>query len=126
MNGMKMPLALIMAIAVQAGGMLWYVSKIDSKVEIMYSKYEKSNQEAVIENQIMMRLDLASVMDGMIIGHQQIEELTKMVEELQEKTQKLIKAKNNQGNALKKLKKQIKLKQDKKNKKKKKKNNDSA
>ena len=123
---MKMPLALIMAIAVQAGGMLWYVSKIDSKVEIMYSKYEKSNQEAVIENQIMMRLDLASVMDGMIIGHQQIEELTKMVEELQEKTQKLIKAKNNQGNALKKLKKQIKLKQDKKNKKKKKKNNDSA
>ena len=126
MNGMKMPLALIMAIAVQAGGMLWYVSKIDSKVEIMYSKYEKSNQEAVIENQIMMRLDLASVMDGMIIGHQQIEELTKMVEELQEKTQKLIKAKNNQGNALKKLKKQMKLKQDKKNKKKKKKNNDSA
>ena len=123
---MKMPLALIMAIAIQAGGMLWYVSKIDSKVEIMYSKYEKSNQEAVIENQIMMRLDLASVMDGMIIGHQQIEELTQMVEELQEKTQKLIKAKNNQGNAIKKLKKQIKLKQDKKKKKKKKKNNDSA
>ncbi len=39
MDGMKMPLALIMAIAIQAGGMLWYVSKIDSKVEIMYSKY---------------------------------------------------------------------------------------
>jgi len=126
MNGMKMPLALIMAIAVQAGGMLWYVSKIDSKVAIMYSKYEKSNQEAVIENQIMMRLDLASVMDGMIIGHQQIEELTQMVEELRQKTTKLIKAKNNQGNAIQKLKKQIKLKQDKKKKKKKKKDNDSA
>ena len=126
MNGMKMPLALIMAIAVQAGGMLWYVSKIDSKVEIMYSKYEKSNQEAVIENQIMMRIDLANVVEGMAIGHEQIEQLTQMVEELQERTNKLIKAKNNQGNAIQKLKKQIKLKQDKKKKKKKKKDNDSA
>ena len=106
--------------------MLWYVSKIDSKVAIMYSKYEKSNQEAVIENQIMMRIDLANVVEGMAIGHEQIEQLTQMVEELQERTNKLIKAKNNQGNAIQKLKKQIKLKQDKKKKKKKKKDNDSA
>jgi len=102
MNGMKIPLALIFAIVLQAGGMLWYVSKIDSKVEIMYSKYQASNQQEVIENQIMMRLDLASVMDGMIIGHQQIEELTQMVEELRKKTQILIKAKNNQAKELKK------------------------
>ena len=126
MNGMKMPLALIMAIAVQAGGMLWYVSKIDSKVEIMYSKYEKSNQEEVIENQIMMRLTLADVVDSMAIGHEQIEELTQMVEELRQKTQQLIKAKNNQGNAIKKLKQQIKNKQDKKKKKKKTKGEDAA
>jgi len=123
---MKMPLALIMAIAIQAGGMLWYVSKIDSKVEIMYSKYEQANQEAVLENQIMMRLDLANVVKGMAIGHEQIEQLTQMVEELRQKTSKLIKAKNNQGNAIQKLKKQIKLKQDKKKKKKKKKDNDAA
>ena len=123
---MKMPLALIMAIAIQAGGMLWYVSKIDSKVEIMYSKYEQANQEAVIENQIMMRIDLANVVEGMVVGHEQIELLTEMVEELQTKTSKLIKAKNNQGNAIKKLKKQIKLKQDKKKKKKKKKKDEDA
>jgi|TARA_R110002167_G_scaffold220757_1_gene425371 hypothetical protein len=123
---MKMPLALIMAIAVQAGGMLWYVSKIDSKVEIMYSKYKQANQEAVIENQIMMRLDLADVVEGMAIGHEQIEQLTQMVEELRQKTQQLIKAKNNQGNAIKKLKQQIKNKQDKKKKKKKTKGEDAA
>ena len=122
MNGMKIPLALIFAIVLQAGGMLWYVSKIDSKVEIMYSKYQASNQQEVIENQIMMRLDLASVMDGMIIGHQQIEELTQMVEELRKKTQILIKAKNNQAKAIKELKKAIKPQK----KKKKKKNKDSA
>ena len=126
MNGMKMPLALIMAIAVQAGGMLWYVSKIDSKVEIMYSKYEKSNQEEVIENQIMMRLDLANVVEGMAIGHEQIEQLTQMVEELRQKTQQLIKAKNNQGKTIKKLKQQIKNKQDKKKKKKKTTGEDAA
>ena len=126
MNGMKMPLALIMAIAVQAGGMLWYVSKIDSKVEIMYAKFQQSNQEAVLENQIMMRLDLSSVVEGQAITSTQIEQLTQMVEELRQKTQQLIKAKNNQGKAIKKLKQQIKNKQDKKKKKKKTKGEDAA
>ena len=121
MNGMKMPLALILAIAVQAGGMLWYVSKIDSKVELMYSKYQESNQQEVIKNQIMMQIDLANVVEGMEVGHTQIEELTQMVEDLRNKTQQLIKAKNNQGKAIKKLKQQIKNKQDNKKKKKKKK-----
>ena len=126
MNGMKMPLALILAIAVQAGGMLWYVSKIDSKVEIMYSKYQESNQQEVIKNQIMMQIDLANVVEGMEVGHTQIEELTQMVEELRNKTQQLIKAKNNQGKAIKKLKQQIKNKQDNKKKKKKKKQDNNV
>ena len=123
---MKMPLALVLAIAIQAGGMLWYVSKIDSKVELMYAKYEQANQEAVIENQIRMSIDLYTVVESMEIVNTQLEQLTQMVEELRQKTQKLIKAKNNQGNAIQKLKKQIKLKQDKKKKKKKKNDNDSA
>ena len=123
---MKIPLALVMAIAVQAGGMLWYVSKIDSKVEIMYDKFQKSNQQEVLENQIMMRLDLSSVVEGQAITSTQIEQLTQMVEELRMKTQQLIKAKNNQGNAIKKLKQQIKNKQDKKKKKKKTKAEDQA
>lgn len=123
---MKIPLALVMAIAVQAGGMLWYVSKIDSKVEIMYAKFQKSNQQEVLENQIMMRLDLSSVVEGQAITSTQIEQLTQMVEELRKKTQQLIKAKNNQGNAIKKLKQQIKNKQDKKKKNKKAKAEDQA
>ena len=121
MNGMKIPLALVMAIAVQAGGMLWYVSKIDSKVEIMYDKFQKSNQQEVLENQIMMRLDLSSVVEGQAITSTQIEQLTQIIEELRKKTQQLIKAKNNQGNAIKKLKQEIKNKQNKKKKEKKKK-----
>jgi len=126
MNGMKMPLALIMAIAMQAGGMLWYVSKIDSKVEIMYTKYEKSNQEAVIENQIRMSIDLYNVVEGMAIVTTQLEQLTQMVEELRKKTQILIKAKNNQGKAIKKLKSDLKKKQKKNKQKKNKQNTESS
>ena len=40
MEGMKMPLAIILAVAVQAIGLVWYVSKIDSKVEVMYTEYQ--------------------------------------------------------------------------------------
>jgi hypothetical protein len=111
---MKMPLALVMAIVVQAGGMLWYVSKIDSKVEIMYAKYEQSNQQAVIENQVRMSIDLYNVVEGMALVTTQLEELTQMIEELRGKTQQLIKAKNNQSKSIKKLKQDVKKKQDKK------------
>ena len=31
MNGMKIPMALIFAVILQAVGLVWYVSKIDSK-----------------------------------------------------------------------------------------------
>ena len=121
-----MPLALIMAIAIQAGGMLWYVSKIDSKVEIMYTKYEKSNQEAVIENQIRMSIDLYNVVEGMATVTTQLEQITQMVEELRKKTQILIKAKNNQGKAIKKLKSDLKKKQKKNKQKKNKQNTESS
>lgn len=115
---MKMPLALVFAIIVQAGGMLWYVSKIDSKVEIMYSKYQEANQQEVIENQVRMKIALDSVVEGMESSILQIEILTETIEELTTKTQKLLKAKNNQAQAIKKLKQQLKSKQDKKKKKK--------
>jgi hypothetical protein len=125
MNGMKIPLALVMAIAVQAGGMLWYVSKIDSKVEIMYSKFQASNEKQVIENQVRMAIDLSNVVEGMAITSTQLEDLTLMIEELRKKTQILIKAKNNQGKAIQKLKSDLKKKQDKQKKKKKKKDKET-
>ena len=44
MNGMKIPMALIFAVVLQAIGLVWYVSKIDSKVEILYTTFEEENQ----------------------------------------------------------------------------------
>ena len=40
MNGMKFNAALIFAIVLQAVALVWYVSKIDSRVNILYEKYD--------------------------------------------------------------------------------------
>ena len=61
MNGMKIPMALIFAVVLQAIGLVWYVSKIDSKVEILYTTFEEENQKEVIENQVKMKLDLENI-----------------------------------------------------------------
>jgi|TARA_R100001530_G_scaffold135844_1_gene114161 septal ring factor EnvC (AmiA/AmiB activator) len=107
MNGMKIPLAIILAVSVQAIGLVWYVSKVDSKVDIMYTKYQKSNQESVIENQIRMRLDLANVIDGLVVTSTQIEQLTQMVEKVRKSNATLVKQNKNIKNTIANLKKQI-------------------
>ena len=107
MNGMKVPLAIILAVAVQAIGLVWYVSKIDSKVEILYSQYQESSQEAVIENQVRMRIDLKNVVDGLVVTSTQIEQLTQMVEKVRKSNNQLVNQNNKIKNTITNLKKQI-------------------
>jgi hypothetical protein len=107
MNGLKIPLAIILAVSIQAIGLVWYVSKIDSKVETLYSEYQKSNQESVLENQIRMRIDLANVIDGLIVTSTQIEQLTQMVEKVRKTNTTLVKQNKNIKNTITNLKKQI-------------------
>ena len=72
MNGMKIPAAIVLAIALQAGAMLWYVSGIDHRVSTMYEEYQKSNQKAVIENQVRMEMDLQEVIKAVVGMGQQV------------------------------------------------------
>ena len=72
MNGMKVPLAIVMAIAIQAGAMLWYVSGIDHRVTTMYTEYQKSNQKAVIENQVRMEMEVKEVIKAVVGVGQQV------------------------------------------------------
>jgi len=104
---MKIPLAIILAVSIQAIGLVWYVSKVDSKVEIMYSEYQKTNQEAVIENQVIMRIDLKNVVDGMATTTIQIKQLTQMVEKLRKSNAQLVNQNKNIKNNLANLKQQI-------------------
>ena len=78
MNGMKIPMALIFAVVLQALGLVWYVSKIDSKVEILYTTFEEENQKEVIENQVKMKLDLQNIIA-------EVNELKKVIKKLRNK-----------------------------------------
>jgi len=107
MNGMKVPLAIVMAIAIQAGAMLWYVSGIDHRVSTMYEEYQQSNQKAVIENQVRMEMNLQRGMEALAITAVQVDKLTNISEKLKKSNNTLV----NQNKAIKKqlenIKKQI-------------------
>ena len=107
MNGMKIPAAIVLAIAVQAGAMLWYVSGIDHRVSTMYEEYQQSNQKAVIENQVRMEMNLQRVMEALALTAIQVDKLTTISEKLKKSNNTLV----NQNKAIKKqlenIKKQI-------------------
>ncbi len=58
MNNIKLNYALIFAMVLQAIGLIWYVSKLDSKVETVYKFYEQESQKSVVVTQVKMQFDL--------------------------------------------------------------------
>ena len=62
MKGVTLNYALIFAVILQAIGLIWYVSKLDSKVETVYKFYQEESQKSVVETQVKMKFDLALVM----------------------------------------------------------------
>ena len=91
MNGMKIPMALIFAVILQAIGLVWYVSKIDSKVEILYSTFEEDNQRDVIENQVKMKLDLENIIAEVKELRQVVKKLKNKDADIQKTNKKIIK-----------------------------------
>ena len=83
MNGMKISFAIVAFVLVQGGAVIWYVSKLDSKVNILYSTFEEENQKEVIENQVKMKLDLENIIVD-------VQDLRKVVKKLKSKDQILI------------------------------------
>ena len=91
MNGMKIPMALIFAVILQAVGLVWNVSKIDSKVEILYSTFEEENQKDVIENQVKMKLDLENIIAEVKELKQVVKKLKNKDADIQKTNKKIIK-----------------------------------
>ena len=60
---MKFNAALIFAIVLQAIALVWYVSKIDSRVNILYEKYEVDSDAEVVENQVRMKLAIETLIE---------------------------------------------------------------
>ena len=91
MNVMKIPMALIFAVILQAIGLVWYVSKIDSKVEILYTTFEEDNQRDVIENQVKMKLDLENIISEVKDLRQVVKKLKNKDADIQKTNKKIIK-----------------------------------
>ena len=91
MNGMKIPMALIFAVVLQAIGLVWYVSKIDSKVDILYTTFEEDNQRDVIENQVKMKLDLENIIAEVKELRQVVKKLKNKDVDIQKTNKKIIK-----------------------------------
>ena len=91
MNGLKIPMALIFAVILQAIGLVWYVSKIDSKVEILYTTFEEDNQRDVIENQVKMKLDLENIIAEVKELRQVVKKLKNKDVDIQKTNKKIVK-----------------------------------
>jgi hypothetical protein len=84
MNGLKVSFAVVAFVLVQGIGVIWYISKLDSKVDQMYKNFEEENRKDVIENQVKMKLDL----ENLIID---VKELTKDLKKMQSKDKEIVK-----------------------------------
>jgi len=87
MDGLKISFAVVAFVIIQGVAVIWYVSKLDSKVEQMYTEFTENNKTEVIENQVRMKLDMASVMTNLA-------ELKKELKKMQNKDQTIIKQNN--------------------------------
>ena len=78
MNGLKISFAVVAFVLVQGIGVIWYVSKLDSRVDQMYKSFEEENKKDVIENQFKMKLDLENIIAD-------VGELKKVIKKLRNK-----------------------------------------
>ena len=71
-------------VLVQGIGVIWYVSKLDSRVDQMYKSFEEENKKEVIENQVKMKLDLENLVAD-------VNQLMKDMKKMQSKDKEIVK-----------------------------------
>ena len=84
MNGLKISFAVVAFVLVQGIGVIWYVSKLDSRVDQMCKSFEEENKKDVIENQVKMKLDLQSLLAD-------VKELQKDMKRMNQKDKEIVK-----------------------------------
>ena len=84
MNGLKISFAVVAFVLVQGIGVIWYGSKLDSRVDQMYKSFEEENKKEVIENQVKMKLDLENLIA-------EVKELKKDMKKMQSKDKEIVK-----------------------------------
>ena len=90
MNGLKISFAVVAFVLVQGIGVIWYISKLDSKVDQMYKGFEEENRKDVIENQVKMKLDLENIIADVKELRQVIKKLKNKDADIQKTNKKII------------------------------------
>ena len=84
MNGLKISFAVVAFVLVQGIGVIWYISKLDSRVDQMYASFEEENKKSVIENQVKMKLDLENLI-------KEVSQLSKDMRRMNQKDKEIVK-----------------------------------
>jgi tRNA U34 5-carboxymethylaminomethyl modifying GTPase MnmE/TrmE len=84
MNGLKILFTVVAFVLVQGVAVIWYVSKLDSRVDQMYKSFEEENKKDVIENQVKMKLGL----ENLIVD---VKELKNQMKRMQSKDKEIVK-----------------------------------
>ena len=91
MNGLKISFAVVAFVLVQGIGVIWYISKLDSKVDQMYKNFQEENKKDVIENQVKMKLDLENIIAEVKELKQVVKKLKNKDADIQKTNKKIIK-----------------------------------
>jgi ribosomal protein S15P/S13E len=84
MNGLKISFAVVAFVLIQGVAVIWYVSKLDSRVDQMYKSFEEENKKDVIENQVRMKLDLENLIAD-------VKQLSKDMKRMNQKDKEIVK-----------------------------------
>ena len=90
MNGLKISFAVVAFVLIQGVAVIWYVSKLDSKVDQMYKSFEEANRKDVIENQVKMKIDLENIIADVGELRQVIKKLKNKDADIQKTNKKII------------------------------------
>ena len=90
MNGLKISFAVVAFVLVQGIGVIWYISKLDSRGDQMYKSFEEANRKDVIENQVKMKLDLENIIADVKELRQVIKKLKNKDADIQKTNKKII------------------------------------
>ena len=84
MNGLKISFAVVAFVLIQGVAVIWYVSKLDSRVDQMYKSFEEENKKEVIENQVKMKIDLANLIADVKELQREMKQMNKKDKEIEE------------------------------------------
>ena len=82
MNGLKISFAVVAFVLVKGIGVIWYVSKLDSRVDQKYKSFEEQNKKEVIENQVKMKIDLENLIAYVKTLQREIKQMNKKDKEI--------------------------------------------